>query len=207
MKDLYIVAHTQSQHHVDGLVGGWYDTPLTGLGQAQAKKVAARVLALAGGRPVEIFSSDLKRARQTADAIAAQLGGPIVEMPDLRERSMGIAGGKPDAWLQEHVEHAGRDGDRLDHRDGIGGAETKREFLTRLYRAMDAIVTRPCATQIVVTHGFALTYLVASWIRMPPEAAGWVNFKSASGGITHLHEDDVLFNRYVMRLSDTAHLA
>jgi 2,3-bisphosphoglycerate-dependent phosphoglycerate mutase len=206
-RDIYVVAHTQSQHHVEGRVGGWYDTPLTELGRRQAEAVAARIADLAGGRrPVEIYASDLLRASQTADAVAARLAEPVSHWSDLRERGYGAAGGQPSSWLKGQVVFAGRDGDRLDHRDGIDGAETKREFLTRIYRAMSRIVESPCATQVIVTHGFAVTFVVAAWIRMPLESAGWVTFGSNPGGITHLHEDDTLFNRHVMSLNDRAHL-
>ncbi len=206
-KDIYVVAHTQSQHHVQGLVGGWYDSELTDFGRRQAQAVADRIAELVGGRPVEIYSSDLLRAAQTAEPIGARLGAPVTHWSDLRERGSGVAGGKPNAWLDERVVFAGKDGDRLDHRDGIEGAETKREFLTRIYRAMDLIVASPCETQVVVTHGLALSFVITAWIRMPLESAGWVNFRGGPGGITHLHEDDTAFNRYVMSLGDRAHLA
>ncbi len=206
-KDIYVVAHTQSQHHVEGRVGGWYDSELTDLGRRQAGVVAARLAELVGEkRPVEIYSSDLLRAAQTAEPIAARLGAGVTHWPDLRERSYGVAGGQPNAWLEGRVVFAAKDGDRLDHRDGIEGVETKREFLTRIYRAMDRILESPCETQVVVTHGYAMTFVVAAWIKMPLESAGWVNFRSNAGGITHLREDDRLFNRYVMSLNDRAHL-
>jgi len=184
-----------------------YDSALTDFGRRQADSVAVRIAELVDDRrPVEVYSSDLLRAAQTAEPIGARLGAPVTLWSDLRERSYGVAGGKPNAWLDGRVLFAGKDGDRLDHRDGIEGAETKREFLTRIYRAMGQIVESPCATQVVVTHGFALTFVVAAWIRMPLESAGWVNFRSNAGGITHLREDDELFNRYVMSLNDRAHL-
>ena len=205
-KDIYVVAHTQSRHHVEGLVGGWYDSPLTDFGRRQAEAVAARIAALVGDqRPVEIYSSDLMRAAQTAEPIGARLAAPVTHWSDLRERDYGVAGGKPNAWLEGRVVFDASN--RLDHRDGIEGAETKREFITRIYRAMDRIVESPCDTQVVVTHGYAMTFVVAAWIRMPLESAGWVNFRSNAGGISHLHEDDELFNRYVMSLNDRAHLA
>ena len=207
-KDIYVVAHTQSQHHVGGLVGGWYDSALTDLGRRQADAVAARIAELVGDRrPVEVYSSDLLRAAQTAEPIAARLAAPVTHWPDLRERSYGVAGGKPSAWLDGRVVFAGKDGDRLDHRDGIEGAETRRELMTRIYRAMDRIAASPCATQVVVTHGFAMTFVVAAWIRMPLESAGWVSFRSNAGGITHLREDDELFDRAVVALNDRTHLA
>jgi broad specificity phosphatase PhoE len=206
-KDIYVVAHTQSQHHVEGLVGGWYDSPLTDFGRRQASAVAARIAEMVADRqPVEIYSSDLIRAAQTAEPIAARLGAAVTHWSDLRERSYGVAGGKPGSWLEGRVVFAGKDGDRLDHRDGIEGAETKREFLTRIYRAMDRIVESPCPTQVVVTHGYAMTFVLAAWIQMPLASAGWVNFRSTAGGITHLREDDELFNRSVMSLNDRTHL-
>jgi probable phosphoglycerate mutase len=94
----------------------------------------------------------------------------------------------------------------LDSRDAIEGAETKREFLAGVYHAMDAIIASPCQTQVVVTHGLALTFVIAAWIGMPAETAGWVHFRSGPGGITPLREDDELFNRSVVSLNDRSHL-
>ena len=76
----------------------------------------------------------------------------------------------------------------------------------RGYRAVETIIARPCEHQVVVTHGMALTFVVSAWIRMPLEAAGYVAFRSTSGGITVLHEDDFFRNRAVVSLNDTSHL-
>lgn len=206
-KDIYLIAHGQAQHHVQGLVGGWYDSELTDLGHRQAQAIARRVRELVGDAPsIEFYASDLRRTAQTAAPIGRALNADVVHMSDLRERSYGAAGGKPDAWLEERTVLAPRDGNRLDHRDGVDDAETKREFAARIYRAMDKIAASPCPVQVIVTHGYAVTFAIAAWIRMPIEAVGWVNFKSSSGGLSHLREDDRYFNRYVMSLNETGHL-
>lgn len=207
-KDIYLVAHAQSRHHVEGLVGGWYDSDLTELVRRQAQALADRIAQHIRGAPaVEIYASDLRRAVQTADPIAHALGSPVMSSSDLRERSYGSAGGKPNAWLAERMIYAPKAGNRLDHRDGVDDAETKREFAGRIYRAMDAIVASPCPVQVVVTHGYAVTFAIAAWIRMPLEAVGWVNFRSSAAGLSHLREDDRFFNRAVLELNDTGHLA
>jgi probable phosphoglycerate mutase len=100
-----------------------------------------------------------------------------------------------------------RTGNRLDHRFGIPGAETRRELASRIYRAVDRIVASPATHQVIVTHGFALTFVVAAWIGMPLEAAGSVAVLAASGSITYLQEDDLFGNRAIVRLIDTTHLA
>ena len=95
----------------------------------------------------------------------------------------------------------------MDHSEGIQGAETRREFATRVYGAMDSILTSPSPHLVVVTHGFALTFLVSSWIGLALDAAGRVNFRASSGGLTVLEEDDHFHNRTVALLNDTVHLA
>ena len=204
-KDIYLVAHGEARHHVEGLVGGWYDSDLTELGQRQAEAVARRIAQLVGEAPVEIYSSDLRRAAQTAAPIAHALQAKVTHWSDLRERSYGVAGGLPDAWLEERFVPAPEDG-RLDHRDGLDEAETKREFATRIYRAMDQIAQSRGSAQVVVTHGYAVTFAIAAWIRMPLEAVGWVNFSSSAAGVSRLSEDDRWLNRNVLSLNDVSHL-
>ncbi len=207
MKNLYVVTHPQSKHHTDGLVGGWYDSGLTDLGLSQASRIGQRIRELL---PVdaraELYSSDLMRAYQTAEAIANRIRAPIQTTADLREKSYGDAEGKPQSWLDERFVHPPKNGNRMDHREGIPGAESKREFAERIYRAMDRILASSCSYQILVTHGFALTFVVAAWTRMPLDSAGYINVKSTSGGITHLFEDDAFYNRCIDSLNEISHL-
>lgn len=208
MRHIYVVTHTQSQHHLDGLVGGWYDSELSAHGLRQADVLGQRIRSLVPNGPAaEIHSSDLTRARQTAKAISGTIGVPVHASPDLRERSYGEAGGRPQAWLDERFIDEPEIGNRMDHDIGIEGAETKREFACRLYRALDEILASDSQYQVIVTHGYAVTFLVAAWIEMPMDAAGYINIRANSGGITHLHEDDRFHNRCVVSLNDTRHLA
>lgn len=155
-------------------------------------------------QPPRIVTSDLERARETAERIAARFGAGITETGDLREMSYGSAEGKPQAWLDERFTPAPED-NRLDHRS-IEDGETKREFMTRIYRGMDAIFDSEAPTQIVVTHGFAMTFVVAAWVGMPLESAGLINLRATPGGITHLHENDYFRNRGVRVLNEADHL-
>ncbi|WP_296068574.1 histidine phosphatase family protein [uncultured Agrobacterium sp.] len=205
MKNIYVVTHPQSVHHIENRVGGWYDTGLTPHGRNDAEAAAERLAMLVGGEPVEIFSSDLLRAAQTAEIIAERFGQPMETMRDLREMSYGEAEGMPQQWLDERQIPAPHD-NRLDHRGGITDGETRREFAERVYRAVDMIIARPCPTQIIVTHGFALTFVIAAWIKMPIDSAGYVSFPARSGSITHLKEDDYWQNRAVVSLADVSHL-
>lgn len=205
MKTLFVVTHTQSIHHTERRVGGWYDTGLTPRGQSDAEATADRLAAMVGDNDVEVFSSDLLRASQTAATIAGRLKRSVVETSDLREMSRGSAGGKPLDWLRER-EVPPSDDNRMDHRGGIEDAETRREIATRIYRCLDDIVSRACETQIIVTHGVALTFVIAAWIKMPIDTVGHVFFHAPSGSITHLRQDDFWKGRSVVSLADVSHL-
>lgn len=88
-----LVTHTEAQHHVDGLVGGWFDSELTPRGHKQVVCVAAAVAERIGTSAVRLYSSDLRRAHQTARHIADRLGVNVTTDDRLRERSFGEAEG------------------------------------------------------------------------------------------------------------------
>jgi probable phosphoglycerate mutase len=204
MKQIFVVTHAESVHHVEGRVGGWYDTPLTETGRRQAGQIAERLHSLLRKQEVELFSSDLLRASQTAEAIGARFSVTAVLMPALREMSHGVAEGQPQEWLSRNQVPPSED-DLLDYRGVIKG-ETRREVAARIYPALEQIAARDCETQIIVTHGFALTFIVAAWIDMPIETLGRVSFPVRSASITRLASDPYWRNRAVLSLGDVTHL-
>lgn len=209
MRHLYVVTHAESEHHLAGVVGGWNDSDLSGRGRLHALDVARAVRDLvpdlAGAR---VYTSDLRRAVQTAEPVATALGVEVDKRPGLREISYGDAEGRPQRWLDERfVPAPTTSAGRLDHRFGLPDAETKREFGTRVYATLQSILREDCQHQVVVTHGFALTFVVAAWLRIPLPHAAWAHFQATSGGLTHLREDDRYVNRSVVFINRTSHLS
>ena len=205
MRNLFVVTHTEAIHHIEGKVGGWYDTGLTGQGQKDARAVAERLFTFIGENEIEIFSSDLKRASQTAVCIGSHFGRPVRQTKALREISYGIAEGKSQEWLDARYGPA-PDTDRLDHRGNIEGAESRRDVAARVYPCVDAIVGRDCETQVIVTHGFTLSLVIAAWMKVPVDASGFISYAAPSGSITHLRQDDFFRSRAMIRFADTSHL-
>jgi probable phosphoglycerate mutase len=206
MRTLYVVTHPEATHHVDRVVGGQFNSELTPHGHHQAAAIANH-LAEVVPPGADLYTSDLKRTLQTAEAIASTLGLFPVLMTDLREKSYGEAGGKPQQWLNDRFIYPPAEGERLNHHEGILGAETRAALAHRCYRAVDQILARPTPHQIIVTHGTALTFLICAWLRFPLESAGYASFRSTSGGITTLQQDDRYHYRTVESLNTTAHLA
>jgi probable phosphoglycerate mutase len=146
MRTLYVVTHPEATHHVEGVVGGWHDSRLTPDGLNTARSIAEALRTeVHDGAAVELFSSDLQRTAQTADAIAERFGVRPVLDARLREQSFGEAEGKPKAeWDRLAVPPA--DADRMAYVD-VAGGESKTMVAQRVYAAMDEILQRPCERQ------------------------------------------------------------
>lgn len=214
MKRLFVVTHPEATHHVDGLVGGWFDSALTERGLRDAGRIAETLRsdfglgsvdgAGDGARPsagVRIVSSDLLRTRQTAEVIADALGVPVELERGLREKSYGVAEGRPQSWLDERFITPPSVGERMDHDEGIDGSETKLEWFTRVYAAMERLEESTAAAAedsldlVIVTHGGTATPVIASWMRIPLTACAYAAFRVRSGSISLLTEDDRFHNR------------
>jgi 2,3-bisphosphoglycerate-dependent phosphoglycerate mutase len=207
MRDLYVVIRPEATHDVDGLVGGWTETPLSERGHRHAADVAHRLRELIGEEtPVELLTSDLPRAQQAAWVIGDVLGVQPVALAGLRGRCHGVADGRPRPWLDDHVAPPPDGADRLAHDDGIEGAETRLAWANRVYEAVDQVLASRCRTQVVVTHAGSLSYLVAAWFGIPVEATGRLALRPRPGSLTHLHEDDVRGDRQLLTLDDVSHL-
>jgi broad specificity phosphatase PhoE len=76
---IYLIRHGQTEMNSAGRFQGRLDSPLTPLGEAQARRVGARLKTLAAelGGDWAIEASPLGRTRRTAELIAESLGLPV----------------------------------------------------------------------------------------------------------------------------------
>ncbi|MGI5290913.1 histidine phosphatase family protein [Nonomuraea polychroma] len=178
MRTIYAVTHPEATHHIERVVGGWHDSQLTPAGHSAAASIAQALRAqIPDGADVELFSSDLQRTRQTAEKVAELFGVTPILDRRLREKSYGKAEGRPQEWLDQRFIPPPAAGERLEHDEGVEGAETKAALAQRIFAAMHEILQRPCEHQIIVTHGGSLTFVVASWIKMPITTVGHAFFE------------------------------
>ncbi|XP_062156932.1 phosphoglycerate mutase-like protein 4 [Alnus glutinosa] len=86
--EIIVVRHGETEWNADGRIQGHLDVELNDAGRQQAAAVADRL-----SREPNIsvvYSSDLKRAFETAQIIATSCGGlEVIKDPDLRERNLG----------------------------------------------------------------------------------------------------------------------
>jgi 2,3-bisphosphoglycerate-dependent phosphoglycerate mutase len=200
MRNIYIVRHTEAEHHVQNLGGGWYDTPLTEKGKTQAQRIAENLFKEIGVRGLPVYSSDLKRCVETADAISKIFGSSVTLDRNLREMNFGECGGQTREWQKAHIVYPPRDGNRLDHRP-FNGAESRRDVGTRAHNFMDGLLKHQDENVIVVTHGFFTSFIIMAWMEIPVEHMGYGEFQGKSGGVALLTENDSWRNRNVLYTS------
>jgi len=83
-----LIRHGETQWNAERRWQGWRDSPLTAAAEAQAATRAAG-LAAAGFAPRALWSSDLGRARRTAEIVAAHLEVPVLADAGFREKCGG----------------------------------------------------------------------------------------------------------------------
>ena len=103
MRNVYIVRHTESVHHVKDLDGGWYATHLTEKGKIQAKNIATSLFKEIKLLGIPIYSSDLKRCVETAEIFSQAFKSKVTLNKNLREKNFGEGDGKSITWLKSNI--------------------------------------------------------------------------------------------------------
>jgi 2,3-bisphosphoglycerate-dependent phosphoglycerate mutase len=143
---LLLVRHGETDWNRELRIQGSSDTELNATGRAQALELARELADV----PLDaVYTSDLGRARETAEIVVADRELEVKLDPDLRERRFGSWEGLTRAEIAERFPD-------LEHHDG----ETDDEVRQRILAAVGRIVAaHPGEDVLVVSHGGALNAL------------------------------------------------
>lgn len=209
MKNIITIQHTQSEQHVNRRIGSWADWDLTDLGVRQAHRIGERLSAELNGEPYMIYSSDLWRARHTAEIVAGYLHAESIYTDALREFDLGEAVGKSKDWARAHTvcpvwPHTV---DRAESVDGrpFRGAESVREVWARLFPFYCRIMESAAENFILVSHDGTLSVFFAMWLGWEAGMLERCCLAGKSGGVSFLREDEA-GHRIIERLNDTAYI-
>jgi len=151
------VRHGETDWNAQMRMQGQLDTDLSERGRWQAARAAE---ALAGEGIEAIFASDLARAFDTAQAIAAVIGLPISTDRALRERSFGIFEGHSYAEIDARWPDDAARWRRHEPAFEPEGGESLIEFSARAVAAVTRIAEGSRGrTILVVSHGGVLDCL------------------------------------------------
>lgn len=190
---LCLIRHGETAWNAERRLQGHTDTPLNPKGVLQARQMAQALKDINLGFDV-LYTSDLKRAADTANAVVELFGVEAQVDSALRERNFGALQGlsiteapllRPDIW-QAHI---ARD---LDH--DLEGGESIQQFSLRVRNALDGIQKRHAGkTILVVSHGGTLDmmYRIASnqslsaqrIVSVPNASLNWISHEESSGWV------------------------
>ena len=139
MTTLLLARHGETDWNRDGRWQGWADPPLNERGRAQARVLAEQLRVL----PFDAaYSSDLRRALETAEIVAASHGVSVVADAGLREIDIGSWSGLTRPEIEERY-----GGKRVD-------GESREAHQARVLAAVERIARAHRGERLlVVTHG------------------------------------------------------
>jgi probable phosphoglycerate mutase len=152
------IRHGETPWNAERRIQGHTDIGLDPEGVHQAE-LAARWLAAAGAdRPEVLYSSDLLRARMTAERLSARLALPVHLLPEMRERRYGLFEGLTyEEARQRYPEDYAAFEHRLPDYAFPAGGESLTVFAARIVGCLKALAERhEGQTVALVTHGGVL---------------------------------------------------
>jgi len=137
---ILLARHGETDWNREGRWQGWADPPLNDTGRAQAGELAEQLRAT----PFDaVYSSDLRRAFETAEIVAAPHGVPVIADRDLREVDIGSWSG----LTRDEIRERFPDGVRPD-------GETREQHSKRVHDAVVRIARENLGRRIlIVSHG------------------------------------------------------
>jgi broad specificity phosphatase PhoE len=162
LKTIFLFRHGETDWNREGRMQGSVDIPLNQTGREQA----ARLHAFFKDNPVDVvLSSDLSRARETAEIAVSALDIPIVLEPRLRETKLGDAEGlTPDEFAKRFGEELlarWRDSGESGMNVRFPNGESKAEHLARVIEGLsDFLHSTPHSRIAVATHGGAMRRII-----------------------------------------------
>jgi len=163
---LVLFRHGQTAWNDTGRAQGHADVPLDDLGRAQAVAAASGIAAL---HPVALWSSDLARARETAEIVAAACGLPLKTDARFREYDVGERQGLTVAETSERWPELGTGWELGNPPAGVPGSESYDDVAARIVpacrEALDSLDRDE--TGVVVGHGACLKVAIAGLLGWP----------------------------------------
>jgi broad specificity phosphatase PhoE len=165
LKTIYMFRHGETDWNREGRMQGSTDIPLNEIGREQARQLREFFLS----NPVDIFlSSDLSRAQETAQIVAANSDIGIVVDARLRETNLGVAEGLSTqeftALYGEEILDRWRKVDAANQHVRLPNGESKQEHRIRFQQGLEELLHSAEAARWrrigVATHGGSMRRLI-----------------------------------------------
>lgn len=178
------IRHGETDWNLAHRYRGQQDIPLNTAGLQQAEALA---VALSGVAVAAVYTSDLARASQTAEAVARRLGMGLRVDPALREQHFGVFEGLTGAEIAAQWPEANAQWMRRDPDFGPPGGETRPAFYRRCVDAVQRLAQAHLGeTMVLVCHGGVMDCLYRAAKGLPLDASRtWSLDNAAISALNH----------------------
>ncbi|SMO56195.1 histidine phosphatase family protein [Fodinibius sediminis] len=201
LTNVFLVRHGETEYNRRNQIQGrGIDAPLNNRGRQQARAVAQH---LKEQELHHIFSSSLKRSRETAECIAQACSLTVEPHGELDEMDFGVLEGRSITEIEtelQQLQHHWKSGN-VDF--AFERAESPRIVLKRAAtRAEQIIRERTNSNMLFVLHGRLIRILLAHWLKRGLSSMHQIAHSNAS--LYHLQWDGEQFE--AVYLNNTDHL-
>jgi len=200
MSRILLLRHGTTNWNISGRLQGHSDLALNARGLQQAAAAAARLKVEKIDR---IYSSDLKRARQTARIIATEHGMPVITLPELREIHFGDWEGLTYASIRARYPQSTENWAEDLLNFAPPGGESLAHMAARVTGVMEGLSSTLADSSLaIVAHGGPLQVLICLALGLPPERYWQFHLGTGSISQINLYPEGAI----VDFLNDTHHL-
>lgn len=200
MTRVILVRHGQTMWNVELKYQGHSEIELTPIGLEQAKLVAGR---LAKEQVAAVYSSDLGRARMTAECIAERHGLAVSTISDLREYHFGEWEGLNFKEISKRWPDISVSFFRNPDEVRIPGGETFNDVKTRAEAAVKRLVQlHPDQTIVIVSHGGTIRTILCAALGLHLNRVWAIKQDNTAVNVIEYRDDDAI----VALVNDTHHL-
>jgi broad specificity phosphatase PhoE len=155
-----LARHGETDDNLEPLrVQGFRDTPLNDTGRRQAAELAERMV---GAGIASLWSSDLSRARETAEIVAARIGLQPRLDPRLREANRGQWEGRLFINIEREEPERFAAWRRAGEAFRFPGGESLRDQLERVSAAIDDVRRSEQLPALIVCHGGSIRVMLCA---------------------------------------------
>jgi broad specificity phosphatase PhoE len=199
---IYLIRHGETTWNREGRFQGQADAPLSERGREQAERVAARL----ADRGIErVVSSDLSRARDTAERVARATGAPLELEPALRElafgRWQGLTRAEIEARFGDEFARYIADPDK----GRVVGGESFPDAIVRVRAAAERLLAPNGPERMAwVMHGGSIRALLCAYLDWPVGRRGVYRLDNAGVSLLEVRPGEGFVSLHY--LNDTHHL-
>lgn len=200
MTRLLLVRHGETTWNADGKIQGHIDVSLSEKGLQQARLAADR---LKDEKIAAVYSSDLKRASETAEMIASAHNLPVITTPLLREAHLGLWQGLTVEQVAEQYpdEYAAYRKDSVTYRPP--NAERLEDVISRCFKFLEEVTSaHPDDSIAVACHGGSIRGIIAAALGTGPVIYRQIRLNNGGITVLELSQDRSI----LVTLNDVCHL-